>query len=126
MKKKLFLAMFFLTLVFIGYKYIYHEHREISSEKEVFNDTALVLKQDFHKNLDESSGKYLNKTIVVSGVISEVEVNAIMIDDNVYCVFGKNINELIIGKQVKVKGRCLGYDELLEVVKIDQSIVLKK
>jgi len=112
--------------VFIGYKYTYHEHREISSEKEVFNGAALVLKQYFHENPDESSGKYLNKTIVVSGVISEIEANAIMIDDNVYCAFDKDINEFSIGKQIKVKGRCLGYDELLEVVKIDQSVVFKK
>jgi len=125
-KKKLVLATIFLIVVFIGYKYTYHEHREISSEKEVFNGTALMLKQYFHDKLDESSGEYLNKTIVVSGVISEVEVNAIMIDDNVYCVFDKSTNELKVGKQIKVKGRCLGYDELLEVVKIDQSIVFKK
>jgi len=112
--------------VFVGYKYTYHGHRDISDEKEVFNDTALVLKQYFHENIDESSDKYLNKTIVVSGVISEIESNAIMIDDNVYCVFDKDIDEFSIGKQVKVKGRCLGYDELLEVVKIDQSIIFNK
>jgi len=125
-KNKLFLAIFFLTLIFIGYKYTYHEHREISSEKEVFNGTALVLKQYFHENLEESNGAYLNKTIVISGVISEIESKAIMIEDNVYCVFDKNISEFSIGKQVKVKGRCLGYDELLEVVKIDQCIIFKK
>jgi len=112
--------------VFIGYKYTYHEHREISSEKEVFNGSALVLKRYFHENPDESSGKYLNKTIVVSGVISEIETKAITIDDNVYCAFDKRMSQLHIGKQIKIKGRCLGYDELLEVVKIDQSIIFKE
>ncbi len=125
MKKKVFLAIVIFILLFIGYKYIYHEHREISNETEVFNDTALVLKQNFHENLDVSNGKYLNKTVVVYGVISEIETKAIMINDNVYCVFDRDINELLIEKQIKVKGRCLGYDELLEVVKIDQSVVLE-
>lgn len=110
----------------VGYKYIYHEHREISGEKEVFNDAAIVLKQYFQKNIEESVSKYLNKTIVVSGVITEIENNAIMIDGYVYCIFENDINELSIGEKINVKGRCLGYDELLEVVKVDQSIVFKK
>jgi len=125
-KKKVVLAIVIFILLFIGYKYIYHEHREISNETEAFNDRALVLKKNFHENLEVSNSKYLNKTVVVYGEISEVETNAVMINDNVYCVFDKNINELFIGKQIKVKGRCLGYDELLEVVKIDQSVVLNK
>ena len=125
MKKKLFLAMFFLILVFIGYKYTYQDHREISSEKEVFNDRALVLKQYFHDKLDESSGKYLNKTIVVSGVVSEIGANAIMINESAYCLFDEKIIGLNLGAQIKIKGRCIGYDELLEVVKVDQSVILK-
>ena len=110
--------------MFIGYKYMYHEHRNISSEDEIFNGTAIVLKQYFYNNSSESDNKYLNKTVVVYGEVSEVEGNTITINDDVYCVFDKNVNELIISKHIKIKGRCIGYDELLEIVKIDQSVLL--
>lgn len=124
MKKKVVLLGSLFFAIFIGYRYMCQEHRNISSEDEIFHDTATVLKQYFYNNSSEGDNKYLNKTVVVYGEVSEVEGNAITINDDVYCVFDKNVNESIMGKYIKIKGRCIGYDELLEVVKIDQSVLL--
>ena len=62
---------------------------------------------------------------IVFGVISDIEESAITIDDNAYCLFDEKLIGLNVGEQIKIKGRCIGYDELLEVVKVDQSVILK-
>jgi len=36
------------------------------------------------------------------------------------------IASLKVGASLTVKGRCLGYDELLEIVKIDQATIINK
>ncbi|WP_034046099.1 hypothetical protein [Wocania ichthyoenteri] len=115
-----------LTLcVFIGYQYIYQDHRDIETEKAVYITTPQTISDKFKLDALTSEKKYLNETIEVLGMITEVNENNITLNDMVFCQFNGIINQLIkLNTSVKIKGRCIGYDDLLEQVKLDQCYII--
>ncbi|WP_271784379.1 OB-fold protein [Aquimarina algiphila] len=126
--KKLLIAILVIALAgFIGYKYIYQSHRDIQSEEANFTVNATDIAIEFSKNQDISSEKYLNKTIIVEGELTEIEENSIMLNEVVYSSFDTNVDQskYTLGMPLKIKGRCIGYDELLEVIKLDQTSILE-
>ncbi len=127
MKKLLIVILILLIGGFIGYKYIYQSHRDIQDEKAEFTVNATDLAKEFSKNQESTTKKYLNKTIIVKGKLTEIEDNAMMLNDAAYCTFdvNHNISESSLNSIFTIKGRCIGYDELLEVVKLDQVSIVK-
>jgi hypothetical protein len=111
--------------MFITYNYLYQNHRNIGTEKPVFTVEATNLITQFKTENNVASKKYLNTVIEVTGVVTEIETDGIVIADNVYVQFtDKNVKGIVENHKITIKGRCIGFDELLETVKIDQSILI--
>ena len=124
MRKWLIIIILTLIAIFVSYNYIYKDHRNIESEKAKFVMTSTEIVDIFSKNMVTAQQKFLNKTIEVSGLISEINTNDLTIDDKIFCQFSNNINTRIDKtKQIKIKGRVIGYDDLLEQVKLDQCTI---
>lgn len=121
------LAIVVGVVLFIGYNYVYQDHRNIEEEAAAFTVSATDLAKEFTSNADEASKKYLNKTILVTGELTEIEDNSLMINEAVYITFDAGFDNSLYSLKslMKVKGRCIGYDELLEVIKLDQAVVEK-
>lgn len=105
------------------YNYMYKEHRDIASEKVDFT----VKSQQLNKAMSTSSSamKYVDKVIQINGTITSVEQNSILLDETIQVDFNQQeVSKLSLNSQVIVKGRCVGYDDLLEVVKIDQATII--
>lgn len=122
-------SIFIISIAIIGiisYQYIYQDHRDISSEKVDSSLLSSELIDSFKNNSKSAEQNYLNKTIIVSGIITEQSKATITLDDMIFCSF---INEksktLNIRSKVFIKGRCIGYDDLLEQVKIDQCTIIE-
>ena len=116
-----------LILIIIGvlaYSYIYHSHRDIESESAEFVINATDLANEFAINPSASEKKYLNKTIEVYGSATEFNEYDLTLDDKIFCQFNNKID--VLSDNLKVKGRFIGYDDLLEQVKIDQCNILTK
>ena len=109
----------------IGYNYIYQDHRDIENEAAEFTMPTSELATLFADNAVTAEQKFLNKTIEITGRISDLNTNDITIDDKVFCQFSDNI-ETALDKndKAKIKGRVIGYDDLLEQVKLDQCIII--
>ena len=69
--------------------------------------------------------KYLDQTIVVSGLITSVNAENITISNKIYCQFETLNNDLKVNVSVAIKGRCIGFDDLLEEIKLDQCSIKK-
>ncbi len=126
--KKLLIAILIIGITaFIGYKYLYQSHRDIQGEKAEFTLGATELVREFFESSDISSKKYVNKTIIVHGKLTEIEDNSLLLNDAVYSTFDTNHNVSVssLNSDFTIKGRCIGYDELLEVVKFDQASIIK-
>lgn len=104
------------------YYYIYQQHPSMASLQVQWQGSATHFLEK-----DEKEQKALtNKIIVLSGTISALDSTSITINNTVFCSMeGKQEREKIgLGKYVKVKGRLMGYDELLEELKLDACIII--
>ena len=114
-----------VTVAWGSYKYLYKDHRDIDKEEAVFKINSSIVNTEFSNDLIETEKKYLNKTIEISGDISEITENDLTLDGLVFCLFTKSIESSIkLNAQVTIKGRCIGYDDLLEQVKLDQCTII--
>jgi len=124
MKKKIVFLIVMLVLVvgaYTGYKYLYKDHRNITKEVAVVETSAAQLQEQFQNNAAEA---LLNKTLTVTGIVTQIEGKSITIDDKVHCSFKYEMKGVQVGDEIHLKGRCIGYDDLFEIVKLDQSTLI--
>ena len=128
MKKNIVIFIVFLTIGFLGYRYLFGGGRDYASEEAIKIISLDSIFSEFNKNETSANKIYLNKVIEISGKITQVDAdsNSILIDEKVYAAFKKsNFKNLILNENIKVKGRFLGYDDLLEELKIDNCTIIK-
>ena len=101
------------------YYYAYKDHRDIATEGAVYTDTAVALKDSIVQNNEA----FLNQTVEVLGVVTSLEDNNITLDDVLVAQF-ENRPAAQLNRQLTLKGRCIGYDDLFEVVVLDQSTMM--
>jgi len=126
MRKYWILLAILILAVFIGYNYLYKNHRNIEGENAQFALTAKQIHSEFNSNAEVSQNKYLNETIEISGLVSEFSENEITLDGKVFCQFSDKISQpgLQLNSKINIKGRFIGYDDLLEQVKLDQCTII--
>ena len=121
----LFIALVFI-LILIGYTYVYKADRNISEEQPKFKIASALLKQELNANQVNVINKYLNETVEISGLATQIEMNTIILDNFVSAQLDTLHTSINIGDALIVKGRVIGYDELLEELKLDQCTVAIK
>lgn len=128
MKKLLKIAIVIVVLSAAGlYFYLYKGHRNILSEKSVYVLSVDNLQKEFAVNDSIANSKYLDNTMEIYGKISGLDLpsNAIIIDDKIFATYNKlDVSKLTIGSPIKIKGRFIGYDDLLENYKFDQISII--
>ena len=126
--KKLLIGGIFLTIAisFGVYRYIYQDHRDIATEKADFTLTVPKMYDEFLSDEEKANAQYLNKTIAIEGKITAVDPsdNSIVVDEKLWGILLDSTKvPLNIGSEIHLKGRFLGYDDLLEQLKFDQVTI---
>jgi hypothetical protein len=128
-KKRSFSAIALSAIVaIVGYNYIYQDHRDIQSEKPAYTLNAASFVKEFQINEAEATAKYLNKTIEIEGTLSSIDGNTVVVDNVIFFALSENETPPTsnhINTPVQIKARCIGYDNLLEEVKLDQATLRK-
>lgn len=121
-------VVFILVIIaLVGYNYIYQDHRDISSEKPAYTISAEELTQQFEADEAEATALYLNNTIQLSGLLTSIDKKTLVLDNVVFLVLSENEttpNQTKLNTKITIKGRCIGYDNLLGEVKLDQAIIV--
>ncbi|WP_456440646.1 OB-fold protein [Psychroserpens sp.] len=126
MRKRISVIVVLIIVLVIAYCYINQSHRDIENEAAEFEINSTDIASSFLNNSSEAEAKYLNSTIEITGNITEINSNSITLDDKVFCQFTNSIkNTLDKNLQIKIKGRVIGYDDLLEQIKLDQCTINK-
>ncbi|WP_338378311.1 hypothetical protein [uncultured Flavobacterium sp.] len=123
MKKKVILFFLLICVVSFGvYSYLYKAHRNISDEKASYTFKTNQLIEEYSRDENSANSKYLDKVIVVSGKITQVNIaeKSITLDEKLSGLVIDDLSNLKVDDSITIKGRFLGYDELLEEVKMDQ------
>jgi hypothetical protein len=128
MKKKGIIVL--LTVLILGavaaYIYfgvLYKEGRNISQEQASVALPAKTLVDAYTANQQKADSLYLNKTIEVQGLVTEVKDSVLTVGGQVFCGFDNLPDKNSLNKQVTIKGRCIGFDELFGEVKLDQCTI---
>ena len=117
--KRIFSGIVLILMVIGFYYYVYKDHRDIAVEGAVYTDTAIALKDSILQNNEA----FLNQTVAVSGVVTFIEDNSITLDHALVAQF-ENRPAAQLNRQLTLKGRCIGYDDLFEVAVLDQSTLM--
>lgn len=126
MKKKIIIFLIIVSvLAFFGYKYVYQSHRDISSETASFSIKVEQLKKDFSSNDSIANAKYLDKTIVIYGEVTNVDLEnkQLVIDSSLNAKISSEISTIKVKDKITLKGRFIGYNDLLEEFEMDQCTI---
>jgi hypothetical protein len=129
MKKKALLigGLVAAALLWGVYTFVFNaQHRNIAKEDATVTLSADALFTAFITDEATATKRYLDKVIALSGVVSTIEnENDAVLNGKIQVRFSTTSGvPLVNQKAVTVKGRCVGYDELLELVKIDQATLI--
>ena len=125
MRNKIIVALILVVGVIFAYNYMYPNHRSISEEPVSYTLDDESLFNEFKTDSHQAESKYLDQTIVVSGVVTSLNSESITIGNKIYCNFEFLNMDLKVNDSITVKGRCIGFDDLLEEIKLDQCSVIK-
>ena len=125
-RRNLILILVILLITYFGYNYIYQDHRDIKTETPAFTISALSLASEFQENPTTAETKYLNKTIKVTGIVTELTKTDLTLDKIIFCsiIKSSNTETINLNDKIIIKGRCIGYDDLLEIIKLDQCSII--
>ena len=129
MKYKWFFVLIIIMLVAVvlAYNYIYPGHRNIKTEQAQFHLSSKKLIDEFISNANKAEKKFLNKTIEINGNITEINSNTLILDNSVFCQFTKSISpNTKVNTFITIKGRCIGFDDLIGEIKLDQCNLIIK
>ncbi len=123
--KKSIIYILLLVAVFTTYKFVYKSGRDIVNDKPDFKVTSFEIKNEFSVNQEKTLLKYLNKTIQVSGKITNISSNNVVLDN---FISAQLMDTVFVNANnfITIKGRFVGFDDLLQELKIDQCTVIKK
>ncbi len=131
MKKRKWIYPLLILIVaggIIGYNYIYQDHRDIKKEKAAFTVKATELTAAFQNDETAATEKYLNQTIEVQGQLTGIDGSSLVLENVVFFALSENEeapDQTKLNTNVTLKGRCIGYDSLLEEVKLDQASLIE-
>ena len=113
----------FLMIIYIFYK----PHPEWNQKEPAYELRAVDLLLEYRSNILKANSKYLNQVLSITGEVTSLEANLVIIDHGV--TFTLDSTQIInvqpaVGKRLIVKGRCGGYDDLLEEVRMDHGFIL--
>ncbi len=128
MNRKLLYGILILLLVAFGlFRYAYQKHRTISTEKALYSLTVSELEKEFASNDKLATLKYQDQTLEIKAEVTaiDIEIKAVILNNTLFASFSDSLpHDLIIGHKTSIKGRFLGYDELLEEFKMDQCSIV--
>ncbi|AOW10797.1 OB-fold protein [Flavobacterium gilvum] len=130
MNKKIKIIVLLIAVIglfgFFGYNYVMHGGaRNLTTEKTNFTVTTASITSEFTTNIEKANKKYLEKAVEIKGEITASNGNEIILDKIVICSFKNQDSSIKKNQTVTVKGRVVGYDDLMGELKLDQCFLIK-
>jgi len=81
---------------------------------------------DFKQLIQSDFDQWHNKVIQIRGTITAIQEDGILLNQDIYCQFDDKLTNAAENEVITLKGRVIGFDELLEEIKLNQCIVIQK
>ena len=113
---------FVLVTAFVIKSVIYKPHVLIEDQSASYEGQATI----FLETIKADVASWQDKIVVLTGIVTSKDESGLMLNSAIYCQF-KDIKSLKTPRQdqeVTLKGRIIGYDDLLEELKLDKTIII--
>lgn len=122
-KSKIIIALLITIAiaVVVVYQYSMRPPTKIEAKKVDFTGTS----DAFLSKVKEDFSVWQDKVVVLSGSITNNDGKGVTLSNQIYCQFREDVDIKAIqnNQEIKIKGRVIGYDDLLEELKLDQCII---
>ena len=121
-KNKTFLIVF-ISISIVGYgayQYVYQKHDSIERLTPTYQGNSEI----FKNNVETNAAKWQGKIVEITGNVTAKDASGILLAETIYCQF-KEVTKTRINTTITIKGRVIGYDDLLEEIKLDQCIIIQ-
>jgi len=122
-KSKIFLGViaFGLIAAVAVYFYAMQPPAKIESKKVDFTGSS----DSFLSEVQKDFAVWQDKVVLLTGTVTTADENGIILSNQIYCQFREDVDKTAIqsNQEIKLKGRVIGYDDLLEELKLDQCII---
>jgi len=124
--KIVFASILGLGLVlFVAYKIMLTTgKRDVKTEKTEFAVSTKEIVNEFATDTSATT-KYLNKAIEIKGVVTQIEDKQLILDGVIICAMKNAVTSENKDKIITIKGRFLGYDDLMGELKLDECSIIK-
>jgi hypothetical protein len=115
-----------VLLIGISINYVFHGGaRDLATEEAEFKVSSKEITEEFTKDVAKANLKYSDKAIAVSGKVTAVSDSIVTIDNTIICNFKTPDNSIKNEQFISVKGRLVGFDDLMGELKLDQCSINK-
>jgi len=122
-KNKLILTFLFVLgmICFAFYTLTMEPPTSIENRKVDFTGSA----DELLVKITDHTEEWQDKIVVVSGEVSSSDDKVIMLSRKIYCQLKQvtDLQKINPSNNISLKGRIIGYDDLLEELKLDQCII---
>ena len=129
-KKVKIIGVLFVIALIIGFSvfnYVFHGGaRDLATEDAAFTVTSNDIIAEFAANVPAATKKYSDKAIAVSGIVTAVSDSIVTIDNTIICNFKSPDTTIKNEQTITIKGRLVGFDDLMGELKLDQCSINKK
>ena len=124
LKKNKLILTFLFVLGMIGFAFYtlaMEPPTSIENRKVDFTGSAdeLLLK------ITDHTEEWQDKIVIVTGEVTNIDDKGIMLSRKIYCQLKQvtDLQKINPSNNISLKGRIIGYDDLLEELKLDQCII---
>jgi len=115
-----------ILLIVISINYVFNGGaRDLAKEEAEFNVSSKAIIVEFSSDVTSATKKYSDKAISISGKVTAVSDSIVTIDQTIICNFKSTDSSINKEQTISVKGRLVGFDDLLGELKLDQCSVNK-
>lgn len=121
----LFSAIVIVAIVYFSFN---KPHKNFVKAPLDYTIQSTELFQKYQVDVSNANTSFLDKILLIKGTIKEISSNMIILDGNIVCSFNppQTIDpKLKLTDKISIKGRCIGYDDLLEEVRIDNCSLMQ-
>jgi len=115
-----------VLLIGISINYVFHGGaRDLATEEAEFTISSKDIIGEFSLDVAKANLKYSDKAISISGKVTAVSDSIVTIDNTIICNFKIPDSNIKNDQFINVKGRLVGFDDLMGELKLDQCSINK-
>ncbi len=127
-KKVKIIGILLVTFLLIGISvnYVFHGGaRDLATEETEYTLSSKAITAEFASNVAIATKKYSDKAIAVTGKVTAVTDSIVTIDNTIICNFKTPDTNIKNEQSITIKGRLVGFDDLMGELKLDQCSINK-